>query len=733
MGFQYQPFPIQVEAHRAFLLDDYTRGLLLWSRRTGKTMWSLQHLMLAALLKQGQYHIVYKEYQHAETVAWNQYFHTLPKELINEKATNKTLLTIGFHYAGDPKTGPIKIIFPGGEVKEIMHDRSKPPSTIRLLGSDKYLSHLGGESNGMIFDEYQDQDPIAWSQTYKFFLATTDGWAIFMGTARDIDHWVELQDRAQQSDRWYFSKATWRANPKVKPEWIETERKEAEEKGELGVFLQETELIPFSQQGAVYPMFNKDIHVVKPEEVPAEGTDYVALDFGFAEGHPLAACFVRITRDDIWYQWDEIYGTGIQIDDFINELKIKMGDRKLTAIIADSARPDLIDYLASKALPVIPAPKKQNSIPAGIQLFAKRLRPKIQIIGEPKPNFYIANNCKKTIYEMTHYRYKEIKQDRHPSELPDKKFDHSCFVAGTLISTPGGKRPVETIKVGDLVNTPFGVSKVIGAGLTGKKKIKDYGIFKSTLNHKVLTQRGLVPMDSIRYDDFVWQENQNLPQKSFSLMEYLIAAILTPPSATTDFILNALLTRSLEAKLDFSTEMFGNSIMGRFLKECTSITKMDTMTTRFNRLNLLLQKSIANATKENENTTLSILKELENLLKSGIEALKEELGIVSTEKMLGKKKSGLKKSAKFAEKLTQRLSQIVANTVILTAGQQPSEDAEVFNLATEDGMYFANGVLVSNCDALRYLELFFKYGHPNQREKLPESTLMKEMNSYGLL
>jgi molybdopterin/thiamine biosynthesis adenylyltransferase len=29
--------------------------------------------------------------------------------------------------------------------------------------------------------------------------------------------------------------------------------------------------------------------------------------------------------------------------------------------------------------------------------------------------------------------------------------------------------------------------------------------------------------------------------------------------------------------------------------------------------------------------------------------------------------------------------------------------SEVFNLATSDGTFFVNGVLVSNCDALRYL------------------------------
>lgn len=170
-------------------------------------------------------------------------------------------------------------------------------------------------------------------------------------------------------------------------------------------------------------MFQKAIHVIKPDKVPEEGTDYVVCDFGFTEGHPLAMGFVRITRDDIWYQWDEIHGIGIQLDEAIAEMKVKLGDRRLAAIIADSARPDLIDYMSSKGLPVIPSPKKQNSIVSGIELMRLRLKPKLQIIGEPKPNYYVSSNCKKTIYEWSHYRYREIKLNRHPSETPEKKMD----------------------------------------------------------------------------------------------------------------------------------------------------------------------------------------------------------------------------------------------------------------------------------------------------------------------
>lgn len=418
-----------------YLLADY--GLI--SHNTGKTLWSVQQLMWSCMLNQGPHHIVFKEYQQAETVAWNQYLHLIPEKLIADK--NKSTLTVTFQYFN----GTVKFPEPLGIV-ELKADTSKPPATIRLLGSDKADSHRGGESYGMIFDEYQDQDTYGWDYVYKYFLATTNGWACFMGTAKAEDGWNEMLDRAENSyldypkghltlsdddkdpinKRWYYSKATWRENPKIQPSWIAAERRQAELEGRLGPFLQETELIPFTQQGAVYPMFDKKIHNIKAEDIPIEGTNYIALDFGFAEGHPAAAAFIRIDREDVWYQWDEIHGTGIQIDELIGEIRMRMDGRNITGIIADSARPDLIEYMQSKGLPVIPAPKKQNSVPAGIQLLSQRLKPKIQIMGPPKPGFYIdIKNCPKTTYDFTHYRYKELKKDRHPMELPEKKFDDS--------------------------------------------------------------------------------------------------------------------------------------------------------------------------------------------------------------------------------------------------------------------------------------------------------------------
>ncbi len=724
----YSPHKVQAEAHKAFLIDGYKKGVLYWGRQVGKSIWSIQQLVFSAILNQGQHFIVFKEYQQAEQVAWTQYLHTIPQGLIAK--TDKSSLTITFNYIGTNANGDkavVKFPEPIGE-RVIEHDETKPPSSIRLLGSDKHESHRGAKAMGMIMDEYQDQDPKAWASVYSKFFATTNGWVCYMGTAKDIDHWNELLDLSQNNENYYYSKATYRDTPYISKEWVEEDKKDAIAKGELGIWMQEMELVPFNIQGVVYPMFDKNIHIIKPIDVPVEGTDYITVDFGFAEGHPAAVCFVRITADDVWYVYDEIHGTGIQIDDMIAQIREKTGDRRITAIIADSARPDLIDYMQSKGLPVIPAPKKPNSVPAGIQLLAQRLQPKIQIIGEPKPNLYFSSICKKSIYDFTHYKYKEIKANRPAMELPEKRFDDACFVKGTMIATPSGDVAIEKLKIGDEVITPFGVSKVLGAGSTGIRQVVDYGVFKSTPNHKILTNTGLVKADALSYTNIVW-ELRNNKFKELSLTELYIAGILNPQTPLTELTFQALLIRKLMVKLNYSTEQFGSSIMARFLKDTKSIIKTDQTTTRLNRLSVLLEKNTQVATSGEATILKGIWKELENLRLNGIKAQRGESGIGITVKKLGKIESLYQQNAKSVTTCMSPTDPQSAGFVVGGVKPQTYAEEEVFNLATTDGVYFANKVLVSNCDSIRYLALFFKYGQVNKSKPI---NAKPKFNEFGL-
>lgn len=142
----YKPFPVQVKAHRAFLVDGYKRGMLYWSRRTGKSAWAMQQIFMSALMNQGPHHMVFKEYQQAETVSWNQYLPLIPKAFIESE--NKSTLTVTFkRFRGKIKLpicqGSCKTIdgklqhFDDCDCFVIENNPDKPPATLRFLGSTR--------------------------------------------------------------------------------------------------------------------------------------------------------------------------------------------------------------------------------------------------------------------------------------------------------------------------------------------------------------------------------------------------------------------------------------------------------------------------------------------------------------------------------------------------------------------------------------------------------------------
>lgn len=413
----YQPHPKQVEAHKAFLVEGYKRGVLFWGRQSGKTFWSSAQGWIAPLLEQGRYFIVFKTYKQAKEVVWRQFIDLIPKELIAKK--NEVDLIITFHHM----QGKVKL--PGLGEMTLQHDENMPASTLQLLGSDQADSHRGFKAHGMIFDEYADQDPDNWESVYKHFFTTTDGWAAFVGTPKGFNHFYDLVNKARDEDRWYYNEATWRDSPFVKEEFIKEERAEAEKDGKLSQFLQEVELEFRSVQGAVYPDFKRDIHVVKPEEIPTEGTWYVAIDFGW---HTTATLFVFIDYQQNWWIVDEFYGHQQTLEEIIPILRAKMAGRTITLMVGDSAASDHIATMQGKGFPIVAARKEGgggvSSISLGINLITQKLRPKIQLSGNPKPNMYISQDCPKFIKELEGYRYPEEKKDRNPDEKPMKVNDH---------------------------------------------------------------------------------------------------------------------------------------------------------------------------------------------------------------------------------------------------------------------------------------------------------------------
>lgn len=407
----------QALAHRAFMSDGFNRGVLMWGRQSGKTYFATQHAWISGVLTQGRYFIVFQTYKQAHEVVWRQYIPLIPKELVYKK--NEQDLLIELNYV---ENTPVTL--PSGETILVNHDKTKPRSTIQLLGSDQADTHRGFKGDGIIFDEYATQNPDHWDAVYKHFFTTTNGWAIFMGTPRGYNHFYDLVEFAKEDDRWFYQEATWRDSPYVKREFIDEERKEATKKGTLSTFLQEVELEFRAVQGAVYPGFDRDIHIIPQHQwldrVPDDLTIYIGADFGY---HTTAFIFAGIDKDQNWYIFDELYGRQEILKDLLPRLREKLGEKRLVLIVGDSQAKDAIETMA-KEWPIVPVIKHTDSIIHGIDLIRTMLKPRIQLVGEPKPTLFISSVCKNLIQEMEAYKYPEDKPDRNPNEIPQKENDH---------------------------------------------------------------------------------------------------------------------------------------------------------------------------------------------------------------------------------------------------------------------------------------------------------------------
>jgi len=405
----------QALAHKAFMVDGFKRGVLLWGRQAGKSFFAVNHAWISAVINQGRYFVVFSTYKQAHEVIWRQYLPTIPKELVYK--TNEQDLIVELHYL---ENTPVTL--PSGETILVNHDKTKPRSIVQLLGSDQSASHRGLKANGMVFDEYADQNPDNFKLVYEPMFSTTNGWIIFMGTPRGYNHFYDLIQFAKEDDRWFYQEATWRDSPYVSVEFMANVKAEAVKRGMLSGFMQEYELEFRSVQGAVYPMFDRKIHVIPPTEFPEELTYYGAIDFGW---HTTFFGLFGVDKDQTWYLVDSVYGKEETLEDVLPRIKNVIGDKRVVLIVADSANRDAIEIMG-KQFPVVGVNKANDSkgYATGIGLVNEKLKPRVQLVGPPKPSLFVGSNNKHYIYEMESYRFPEEKPDRNPTDIPVKEDDH---------------------------------------------------------------------------------------------------------------------------------------------------------------------------------------------------------------------------------------------------------------------------------------------------------------------
>lgn len=305
--------------------------------------------------------------------------------------------------------------------------------------------------------------------------------------------------------------------------------------------------------------------------------------------------------------------------------------------------------------------------------------------------------------------------------------DDSCFVAGTKVATIFGDKNIEELKVGDLVITPWGVSPITRTTSRMKPVIDNIGL-TGTKDHKIYTTHDY-SFDSLENVDYSMVSKLTIEE----LISWQIKSLYCSMAKNTivtqrqDIMkIKSLLTE--KEKHSGFIGLFMNFIREKkFLKAITFITKtkIKIITTlaiwcfyhTANTLNFMAKKPLKFG---KDLKCKKQIKEVEKCAKSGIAQKREEIGTQNIKKNTLPNFILLKYVPIAEEDLipqtTTESRQYVDGVEISTlkenyAGKQKKR---VYNITVRAGCYYANNILVSNCDAASMAHSIWRYAGGGQ-------------------
>lgn len=76
---------------------------------------------------------------------------------------------------------------------------------IYLFGADNPDSMRGGYLDGAMLDEYADMDPDTWNTVVYPMITDYEGWVVFSGTPKGLNHFYTLAQKAKSESSWYYA------------------------------------------------------------------------------------------------------------------------------------------------------------------------------------------------------------------------------------------------------------------------------------------------------------------------------------------------------------------------------------------------------------------------------------------------------------------------------------------------------------------------------------------------
>ena len=173
----YKPRKVFIPIHRG--LDTHRYSVIVAHRRMGKSVALLNQMIKRALENDRatpypRYAIIQPQLKQAKLNMWDymkKYTEKFPKRKISESE--------------------LYVEFFGRR--------------IYLFGADNPDSMRGGYLDGAILDEYADMDPDTWNTVVYPMLTDYNGWVVFSGTPKGLNHFYTIAQKAKTSKDWFYA------------------------------------------------------------------------------------------------------------------------------------------------------------------------------------------------------------------------------------------------------------------------------------------------------------------------------------------------------------------------------------------------------------------------------------------------------------------------------------------------------------------------------------------------
>ena len=275
-----------------------------------------------------------------------------------------------------------------------------------------------------------------------------------------------------------------------------------------------------------------------------------------------------------------------------------------------------------------------------------------------------------------------------------------CFIAGTMVSTPSGDVPIETLRQGDIVMTRRGPRAVLANSRRDDQPVGEVSFdngakLVGTADHPVYLKSGWTRMDQLQIGDTACAIS--------ALSGAASGGIATP----TDITSGPTSPLSLSARFA-CTAKSGLTRMARYLRGTTSITSMATrattvwatlnayLTERIGHTTPLTNRSLAATGPHGLTSRWPASTASANLSASGPQPTRAAASALNSRVTTNGKLSAYASVA-----APSSYPAPVTSVVSVASTWQPQGRQSVYCLKVDsEPEYFANGILVHNCDEL---------------------------------